>query len=770
MMRSAAEKKELDVERVPQRWLVLRRLVFLLILICFPTFAFSDVKREVQVSIPGQWKRSATDFDGAWFFQNTRSSKNEVVAVRFHEFSEPSKLKPENFVSAKSMLSRDREEFLRNFAINRYTIHHMDSAPSPWPEFLGVITIEASYRGIRGQEVQVVERQYYARTKFIQVMYSEESPGLGDRARIGYLLDNFKPRLASKSRADYLLEWLRGAEAHAANEVLGGGGTRRETTGNSNSGAAEQDIAPQEVKGASNIKDLCEMVPEAERWSSSDPPITGGELYETCKGVLNEVAESVTKAVSETYTSAKETVATAWENATVDNVKSYVKSAADKVVSTASGIYNDPGYYAQKAGASLIAGAESIKSSGSVLKHLASGIWNAVNEADPPGGCYKEKIQAKMFCEIVPNLVKTLGPMKVISLAKKGVSGPMKATVAQVAKASREKNGLGQKLASKVKEGLQEGAGSATAVAKEGREVANAAAGAQGGAAAGAAGSAKSVASNESRSQGRSGVPNAGVRPGVVDDYLKAVEAGDGVKGSASMKAVLSKAQNLTDAERIAASRAMLGKKGITLDAEKEKKIIELHRIAEGKSYDELKKPEIRAKFEGLRKEVGLSHQDAESLMKNGITGGRPDGGINIGQIERRLDGDKVSAMRNPLEAQRAARDGNIAEAQAAYRQFASRSPSREGKVKNLIDAGDVGEAASALISHSNGRRGSDAARKDLQYFIKYTQDERKKMEVERDNRSITNKGKASDQYYADRERKLRAAEKQFKEELEALD
>lgn len=381
----------------------MRHSIFFVFCIClslFAPYAFAESTPNFVITLPAAWQRLELPKTATQVFKNSRSNRGEVIVANFMSYPVASKMQANQLVALQESISKIREKYLRGLAIGGYTIHSMELEPSTNPEFQGIITIEASYRGMNGQDVQTVERQYLNPRKMLQVVYSIEAADLGDRSRIKFMLDNLRPRSAGSRSVGFRLgEWLIGDVASANESVKSEAST---APGTQKSGE-ETDVKITEAKkpAASEVKDICDDLKDpALKGSESDKDLSQVEVMKICGAELKNLV--------------KEIASTIW-NAELPVAD--LKQTARATYQFGKDVYRyatDSAFQAEKNTAAFAA-IEAAKDPAKLVKQAFNGFYNYLSKTDPPFICYKPEKQIQMLC----NFIGSIGAAKAASLMMK---------------------------------------------------------------------------------------------------------------------------------------------------------------------------------------------------------------------------------------------------------------------------------------------------------------------------------------------------------------
>ena len=705
----------------------MRHLFFILILLV-TTSANAVTTKDFLITLPGQWKQLAAPDSNFQIFKNQKSKTNEVAVAQLIRYPVSSRMGTTDLLAARDSIAKARETNLRHYAIGHYRIHSMESESSPYAEFESVITIEASYRSLNHQDVQVVERQYIARDHMVQVIYAEEQADIGDRGRIHNVLDNVKPRSARKSVASRIGDWLIGDRVFAGEVVKD-----TKTTGTVNT---EKDIAiatPQAATALGGIKDLCDSLAPELRGSVNDKPLSLADFGENCKIGGKDVAAALLSVV-------KDFGKGVWD---YQLPVSDIKNAAHETWEAGKSVYKyatDSAYRAETNSPAL-AMVELVKDSKKMVQQVATKAYEFITQNDPPFVCYKSTYKVQAVCGFISGMVAG-GAFGKIAGVVAGKMPPGSAEVAKkITKTMREE--LSSEASDRAKTVMLTDAGGAQAAE--------------------AAKSGVSPSIPNTGTPGRAPAASIAAAPAVSDKPVKR-----SAKVMAARAAInLEEAATLPDDKRLARAEKLLGRK---LSASDKEGILNAHNVAAGKQYKDLTPKDIAAKGRVAQSQTSLSADERRILMENGILGGSmsPASAYADAGTVRFADTNAVRAnivkagdSKLPYaDAETLLRAGKTEQASEYYREAAKRAgPNYRAAQDAYVKAGEIGEAALTLRGNQERMRSAMTAAKQ----------ERQRLMQERDNRSITNKGENSSAYYDHSIRNYDAWIEQIKNEMQTV-
>lgn len=258
------------------------------IFLALPAYARNTPPADFKISIPSTWKKAKLSVDGA-VYVNTRARNEQIVFVQKVDVTNDNRAAFDRLWSEqRSIVESTRAKFLGAYGLVDYALISSRTRKATDPNFKSYIEAQSRYRGFRGQEIQMLERQFLANGWIYQVAYIEESAALNDRARIEAILDNFKP-VYQKRRMP------------AGNEVFDGSGVVKKQEVWRELGGLPPSSGFRYPPDSIEAQRVCNNVPLEKRYSPDDPPLTEAGVLLACGAGAIEGFVQALKQASQPY-------------------------------------------------------------------------------------------------------------------------------------------------------------------------------------------------------------------------------------------------------------------------------------------------------------------------------------------------------------------------------------------------------------------------------------------------------------------------------------
>ncbi len=172
--------------------------IFLLFLLAF--CASGSQAENFKITAPPAWQNVETTSD-SHIYKNIRSKNQQYVMTRTIA------IEPKYITTFQKLIhnqipnvAKARERLLSKLGVFNYSINAHELRKLKNSSFSEMFVLQSRFNGYRGEEVQVLERQYLNGNQLFQTLYFEESPALNNRIYAENVLDNFKP-IYQSSRA-----------------------------------------------------------------------------------------------------------------------------------------------------------------------------------------------------------------------------------------------------------------------------------------------------------------------------------------------------------------------------------------------------------------------------------------------------------------------------------------------------------------------------------------------------------------------------------------
>jgi Glutaminase len=339
---------------------------------------------DFKVTAPSHWQKVPTSFDGQ-LFRNSASKTNQTVLIYTRETGDHSVLSADQLVNLAPSLARIRQQELESVGILDYSLNSAEALPDRKKPGVEILKIESRYLSVTHQVVNSVELQYFAGNRVYAVVYTEESPSLGDRQRIDNILLQFDPQIP-KSRFP----------ASTA-ETKGGHGFTLTPDDEPVNGLNPHHFS---AVGFKKQNGQCAGVPVGVRRSESDDQQTGGEALKSvamgCYGHFKQEYGPLIEKLFSFFTQSNSQGKGFWSG-----VKDSVSSGANAAVQ-----YVEDGRFRQTTNAAWAAVTEVAKHPVEAFNNVTTGIAQYFKaDFQVPFDCLNSAAQGAVVCKTIEKIL-----------------------------------------------------------------------------------------------------------------------------------------------------------------------------------------------------------------------------------------------------------------------------------------------------------------------------------------------------------------------------
>ena len=350
------------------------------------------------------WRSVPTSFPGR-LFAKANSPTKQMMLIFIRDLANAGAVPVPELVNLRGELAAARARRLESVGFQGYALQAAEVEHLHATSSLPNLLMESTYLGLRGQNVQMVERQYFLGSHVYNVVYTEETSAIRSRVEVRAAMDGFVPNLNLSSTGHQ-------SDRSPAGETVQAIPKSSSATRPSGPDAAvnEEAALKLELSRVRPDDQLCAIVPLEKRRQATATAIDKIEGYGT--GCAYGVVMAVPGMVEDLWSGTKALV--------------YVPAAVAK---GAYAYATDENYF-EATNASAVVAFESFKDPQALSKRIFRAGITFVSQSVDRFACLNERAQAQVVCKFLSQLAVGGAALKVI---RPLLQGGRAALVAQAA-------------------------------------------------------------------------------------------------------------------------------------------------------------------------------------------------------------------------------------------------------------------------------------------------------------------------------------------------